>query len=405
LNWQDQTNPHAGGAETHLHEIFSRVAARGHTVTLFCSSFDGAAANETQSGIHVIREGHRNTFNAHVPLRYFTRFRHEHYDVVVDDVNKIPFYTPLYVREPLLVLAHHLFGTSIFAEAGVAAGLYVVAAERLLGAVYRHAEFAVVSPSTRDDLARHGIPPERMSIIHNCIDHSRFAFSVPTKHPRPTIVYLGRLKRYKSVHHILEALPLVLRSVPEARVVIMGKGDDEPRLRSLAAALGIESHVEFTGFVAESEKASALGAAHCMVNPSLKEGWGIINIEANAAGTPVISADSPGLRDSVRDGESGLLYEYGNIEQLADRITRVLQDSRLREHLSHGAVEYARGFNWETSASQMIERLEGVIEKNEKNEKSKKSKQKNNSSAQHKTVPSATHSSELSPAPTSVENA
>jgi glycosyltransferase involved in cell wall biosynthesis len=361
LNWQDQTNPHAGGAETHLHEIFSRIADRGHSVTLYCSHFHGAATSEWQSGIHVIREGQRNTFNACVPYRYHTRFRHEGFDVVVDDVNKIPFFTPLYVREPLLVLAHHLFGTSIFAEAGVLAGAYVYASERLLGAVYKHSEFAVVSPSTRNDLAAHGIPPEQMSIIHNCIDQTRFPFALQAKHPRPTIIYLGRLKRYKSVHHILEALPQVLERVSDAQVQIMGKGDDEPRLRTLAATLGVAEHVEFLGFIAESEKSRALGAAHCMVNPSLKEGWGIINIEANAAGTPVISANSPGLRDSVRDGESGLLYEYGNIEQLADRIVTVLQDTALREHLSLGAIAYARGFDWETSATQMITRLEGVI--------------------------------------------
>ncbi|MCU0463809.1 MAG: glycosyltransferase family 4 protein, partial [Anaerolineae bacterium] len=131
LNWQDRTNPFAGGAETHVHEIFSRLAARGHSVTLYCSHFPNAPREEMLDGLRVIREGHRNTFNAFVPWRYLRRFQHEEYDVVVDDVNKIPFYTPLFVRKPLLALAHHLFGKSIFAEAGVLAGLYVYGSEWL----------------------------------------------------------------------------------------------------------------------------------------------------------------------------------------------------------------------------------------------------------------------------------
>jgi glycosyltransferase involved in cell wall biosynthesis len=362
LNWQDITNPLAGGAETHLHEIFSRVAARGHSVTLYCSSYTGALATETRDGLYIIREGHRNIFNGYVPARYRSRFQHEEFDVVVDDVNKIPFYTPLYVQEPLLAIAHHLFGSSAFAEVGVAAGLYVYAAEALLNRVYRHTPWAVVSPSTRDEFVARGFSAERLSIIYNCIDQTQFPFAPQPKPLRPTVAYFGRLKRYKSVHHLIEAFALVIRRLPEAELHIMGKGDDEQRLRDLTIRLGIAAQVKFMGFIPEREKAQALGAVHCVVNPSMKEGWGIINIEANASGTPVISANSQGLRDSVRDGESGLLYEYGNIEQLASKICQVLQDDDLREQLSIGAIRFARRFDWNDAASQMIQRLQKVID-------------------------------------------
>jgi glycosyltransferase involved in cell wall biosynthesis len=369
LNWQDITNPLAGGAETHLHEIFSRVAACGHSVTLYCSSYSGAKPAETLDGLHIIREGHRNTFNAYVPIRYRSRFQHEGFDVVVDDVNKIPFFTPLYVREPLLAIAHHLFGTSAFAEVGVAAGLYVYAAETLLNQVYRRTPWAVVSPSTRDEFIARGFPAENLSIIYNCIDQAQFPFAPQPKPSSPTVAYFGRLKRYKSVHHLIEAFALVVKRLPEAQLQIMGKGDDEPRLRDLVARLGIDKQVHFLGFIPEHKKASALGAVHCVVNPSMKEGWGIINIEANACGTPVISANSQGLRDSVRHGESGLLYEYGNIEELAGEIMRVLQDDELRTYLSAGAIRFARGFDWNDAAQQMIQRLEGVIDEHSSNSK------------------------------------
>ena len=361
LNWQDRTHPFAGGAETHLHEIFSRIAARGHSVTLYCSHFPNAPREEMVDGLRVIREGQRNTFNACVPWRYLRRFQHEDYDVVVDDVNKIPFYTPLYVRKPLLVLAHHLFGKSIFVEAGVLAGLYVYASEWLLNHVYKHTPLTVVSESTAHEFVARGFDNSAISIIHNCITQSAFPFALGAKPHRPTIGYLGRLKRYKSVHHLIQAFAKVREHLPDAELRIMGKGDAEKELRQIAHQLGVQDSVKFLGYVAEHEKARYLGQLHCMVNPSMKEGWGIINIEANACGTPVISANSPGLRDSVSHNESGLLYEYGNIEELSATLLEVLENHALRERLSLGAIRFARQFDWDNAAEQMLERLHSVI--------------------------------------------
>src|SRR5205823_1214312 len=88
FNWQDIKNPLAGGAEVHLHELFSRIAGMGHDVTLFCSAFDGALPEEKIDGIRVIREGGRYLFNVRVPYRYFTRFRSSKYDLIIDDMNK-----------------------------------------------------------------------------------------------------------------------------------------------------------------------------------------------------------------------------------------------------------------------------------------------------------------------------
>lgn len=361
LNWQDIRNPLAGGAETHLHEIFSRVAAKGHEVTLYCSSFDNAPRHEEINGIQVIREGARNTFNFHVPRRYWSDFRHRQFDIVIDDINKIPFFTPLYVREPLLAIAHHFFGRSIFTEAGTVAGSYVFASERLMFKAYRNTPFAVVSDSTKDELLQHGFPTHNLTVIPNCINHERFPFAAQPKPEHPVIAYFGRLKRYKSVHHLLQAFALLCNDFPHAELRIMGKGDAEQELRNLAAELDIERNVRFYGFIREEEKADLLGTAHCVVNPSMKEGWGIINIEANACGTPVVAADVPGLRDAVRHGVSGLLYEYGDIPALADALRKLLTDTALREQLSAGAIGFARQFNWDDSALKIIKRAEELI--------------------------------------------
>ncbi|MCS6808880.1 MAG: glycosyltransferase family 4 protein [Bacteroidota bacterium] len=366
FNWQDRSNPFAGGAETHLHEIFSRIVSAGHHVTLFCSMFKGAQHEEVLDGIHVIREGSRNTFNFCVPRRYRRDFCYRNFDVVVDDINKIPFYTPLYVREPILALVHHFFGTSIFAEAGCVAGGYVYAAEALLPYVYRRIRFVAVSQSTKDELVCKGIPSEHIDVVPNCINPAQFPFAIqqnPAATLTPIITYFGRLKRYKSVHHLLQAFALIADEFPHSKLRIVGKGDAEAELRRLANRLGLTTdryagRIEFMGLIPEEQKVTVLSEAYCVVHPSMKEGWGIVNIEANACGVPVIAADVPGLRDAVRHEYSGLLYEYGNIHALADTIRRILKDRQLYSQLQRGALAFARQFTWDISAHRILQILE-----------------------------------------------
>ncbi|MEX1139640.1 MAG: glycosyltransferase family 4 protein [Bacteroidota bacterium] len=360
LNWQDIRNPQGGGAEVHLHEIFKRIAARGHSVTLFCSRFPGAPAEEVIDGIRVIREGGRNLFNYRVYPKYLRQFRHERYDVVVDDVNKIPFFTPLFVKEPLAGILHHLFGKSIFSETFFLPALYVLGAEKLALRVYRKTPMAVVSESTRQELLGSGFDDGLLSLVPNCVDQA--LYTPAGQPPQPNLIgYLGRLKKYKSVEDLLSAVAVVLKETPDVRLVILGDGDARPSLERVADDLRITSHVDFLGYVPPAEKIRRLHSMSVVVNTSAKEGWGLTVIEANACGVPVIASDVPGLRDSVIHEKTGLLYEYGNIEELAEKILLILRDNNLRSRLSNEAVLWARQFNWERSADSMIGFLEGVI--------------------------------------------
>jgi glycosyltransferase involved in cell wall biosynthesis len=361
LNWQDIKNPYGGGAEVHLHEIFKRIVSEGHAVTLFCSSFPGAPAEERIDGIRVLREGSRNFFNFVVPQRYRSQFRHEGYDVVVDDINKIPFYTPWFVREPLAGIVHHFFGRSIFLEASLPGALYVTLAEKLAARVYRGMPLAVVSESTRQELVQLGFPAQSLSIVPNCVDHSVYRPSEEPKKGPLIIGHLGRLKKYKGVDHLLKAFQIVRQEMPEVRLKIIGEGDYRPELEREARQLALAESVEFTGFLGKDQTVRALHQVSLSVNCSAKEGWGLTVIEANACGVPVIASDVPGLRDSVLDEKTGFLYEYGNIEQLAQKILLVLRDDHLRERLRAEAIEWARTFDWKDSARKMVDVLEGAI--------------------------------------------
>src|SRR5256714_6688753 len=116
LNWQDPLNPQAGGAEIHLREIFRRVAAAGHRVDLLCSGFAGAPRHVVLDGIAVHRVGTRHSFPFVVHRYYTEKLAAENYDVVIEDINKVPLYTPLWGIRNLVALVHHLFGATAFRE-------------------------------------------------------------------------------------------------------------------------------------------------------------------------------------------------------------------------------------------------------------------------------------------------
>ncbi len=353
INWQDIKNPRGGGAEVHMHEIFKRIAAKGHQVTIFSCAFAGAPSEEIIDGIRIIRHGRRSFFNFHVPGWWRKRFRHQDFDLVIDDINKIPFYTPLFVKSPLLAISHHFFGKSIFREAGLIAGIYVFISEFMVDFIYKKTPFVVVSQSTLDEFIDRGFDTRNFRIVQNAIHPNDFPMAVGKKFDYPCVTYFGRLKKYKSVDHLLYAFVKVKERIPDARLNIMGTGSFRPEMERIAKELGIDHSTRFFGYVSEDDKISLLSKAHVCVNTSMKEGWGITNIEANACGTPVISSNVPGLRDSVRNGQSGLLYEYGNIDELADKLTSALTDRDLLNKLSNGAVEWASEFSWDKSADEM----------------------------------------------------
>ena len=360
FNWQDITHPLSGGAEVHLHSIFSRIARCGHEVTLFCSSYPGAQREQVLDGIRIIRRGGRQFFNFRVPPAYLLRFRREHYDVVIDDLNKIPFFTPLYVREPLVGIVHHLFGRSIFAETNPLVGAYVYLLEHWALFFYRlyRIPFFVVSPSTREEMQGLGFRPEDLHIVHNCVDHTLHRPDALRRSSVPLIGYFGRLKKYKGVDQFIRAAALVRASHPELRVVIVGEGDDRPRLERVTAELGLQQIVIFTGYVPEKRKVELLQEMWFGVTTSSKEGWGLTVLESNACGTPVIASDVPGLRDAVNDGETGLLYRHGDVEDLAGKIRMLLDDPAQRRRLSDNALAWAGEFDWDTAAEKTLEILQ-----------------------------------------------
>jgi glycosyltransferase involved in cell wall biosynthesis len=362
VNWNDRDNPQAGGAEIHLHEIFGRLAGRGHRIRLVASGWPGAPPAATVGGIEVVRAGGRRSFALAGPRTVRRELALRSYDVVVEDINKIPLFLPALTRLPFCAIVPHLFGTTAFAEASWPEGFAVWAAERLIPRAYRRAWFHAISDSTRDDLVSRGIAAARVVVIYPGVDSAWYAPDPSTARAViPTFLYVGRLKRYKGVDVALEALAEARRRRPELVLEIAGQGDDRARLERRAHELGLDGAVRFHGFVSEAEKLRLLRRAWALVFPSPKEGWGLSNVEAAACGTPALASDSPGLRESVRDGETGYLVPHGHPGRLAERMLELAADPARVERLGRAARQFAERLTWDRAAGATEAHLARVI--------------------------------------------
>lgn len=360
LNERDPHNPLAGGAEVHTFEIFGRLAARGHEVTVLAASFPGAAASAEIEGVRVHRLCGRYAYYAAAPLAARRMARERDFDVVVDVLAKLPFLSPWLQRVPCLAIVHHLFGATAFRQVPMPVALVTYLSEKLIPPCYRGCALVVVSPSTEQDMIERGLPRENMSIIPNAVDHDHYRPGSEAKPTAPTVAWLGRVEPYKRVDIFLRALVRVREKIADVRAVVIGDGTGLEAARALAAQLGLGECVDFCGFVSGARKVELLRRARMLVNTSEKEGWGLTVLEGNACGTITVASDVPGLRDSVRDGVTGVLVRHGDVAQLATEMIRLLEDRDTLERLSANAVVWAARFRWDAVTDDFEKVLEAV---------------------------------------------
>jgi glycosyltransferase involved in cell wall biosynthesis len=359
VNWQDREHPQAGGAELHLHEIYGRLARRGHEVHLLCGGWPGCPATAELDGIRVRRAGTRSTFPLHARSAWRKHFAAMDLDAVIEDINKVPLYTPRWGARRVVGVVPHLFGSTAFQELPLPLASVVWLAERPIPWAYRDVPFQVISESTADDLVARGIRREHLRVIYCGIDAVHYSPAPQVRAAAPHFAYLGRLKRYKRIDLVIRAFAQA--NIAGATLEIAGAGDYRRELQRLADSLDLGAKVRFLGRVSEDEKLALLRRAWALVFTSPKEGWGITNLEAAACGTPVIASNSPGIRESVQDGVTGFLVPHGNIERLADSMRRIAASPSLIESLGRAGRAFAETFTWERAASETEAHLLDVL--------------------------------------------
>ncbi len=362
MSYRDMKHPEAGGAEVIIQEVFSRIAERGHEVTLLTGMFPGASATDRIGPLEIHRTGSVYTYNVAAPRYFNRRLAARGYDLVAEDLNKIPLFLPRLVKVPALAIVPHLFGTTVFQQASIPIGAYVWSHERFIPLVYKNTLFSVLSETTRNDLIARGLPAENLRVIRSGMDHNLYKPSpLPVNARPPRVVYLGRLKKYKCIEHPILALPRVLEKVPGAEYWIVGEGDYRAELERIASRAGVADHVRFPGFLGGADKVRLLQESRVLAYTSPKEGWGLSVIEAGACATPVVASDSPGLCESVVDGKTGFLVRHGDIADLAGKMTALLSDDALAQGMAEEGVRWAATFNWESSAENTLKLIDEIV--------------------------------------------
>jgi len=357
LNERDPRHPRAGGAEIHVYEILRRLVARGHAVSHLAVRFEDAPTRETVDGIDVRRVARLPLYYPAAAVACARETRRGAFDVVIDCLNKLPFLSPLYARAPVLALCHHLFGTTAFRQVAWPIAATVVATEKLIPTVYRGRPFLTISESSRDDLVARGVSREQVAV-------SPPGIARPTVSPRPLaerplrITNVGRLEPYKRVDVMLQAIAPLARAHPKLEIVVIGRGTDQPRIERIARELGLAEQTRILGFVTDAERDRFVAESRVCVCASEKEGWGLTVIEANAVGTPVVASDAPGLRDSVRNGETGWLVPIGDVEGFRARIAQLLVADAAAEAMAQRALTWSRRFDWDRATDDLAASIE-----------------------------------------------
>jgi glycosyltransferase involved in cell wall biosynthesis len=350
LSWRCPKNPQAGGAEFLTHEWARRLVMRGNQVEWFAATYPGGSAKENIDGITVIREGRQPT----VQFRAFQRYRghlRDNFDAVIDEVNTLPFFTPLWADVPTFLLMFQLARNVWWYEAKLPLSAIGYVAEPFYLKCYRNTPVFTISESTKSDLFDLGLRG-RLELIPIGIE----PVQPPAidKEPQPTFIYVGRLAASKRVDDIVRALARFRQQTNVGQLWVVGAGSAQyrRRLERLALQLGVAAHIRFWGRLTSREKHQLMARAHMLLMASVREGWGLVIAEANACGTPAVAYDVPGLRDSVLHEHTGLLVR-ASPEHLATGMLRLWTDPALLENCSTEAKRQAAAFSLDIGADRL----------------------------------------------------
>ncbi len=359
FNWRDLKHSWSGGGEIYIFEQASRWVKMGHEVSIICGQ--DAEKNlpffEKIQGIKIFRKGGRYSLYVWAVWYYLRYFRNK-VDVVIDVENGIPFFTPLFCRVPKISFVYHIHGKQFFYEFPAPFNYIGYVIEKyIFPLLYKRIPIIAISETTKKQLISIGFNKDKITVVYCGINGLGSVIKTPmNKFSNPTILYLGRIKKYKRVDLLVKILPEIIKKVPHARLIIAGWGTEASNVVDLAMKSSLRRKIIVMGPVSDEEKKLLLSKSWIFVNPSISEGWSIAVIEANLYGTPAIAFDVPGLTESIQHGKTGLLAQ--TVGDLTQKICETLTDSNLRERLSKNASEWTNSFSWDRSAKETLQVLE-----------------------------------------------
>jgi glycosyltransferase involved in cell wall biosynthesis len=343
LNWRDPKNPLAGGAERVTQAYLVALATRGHEVFWFANDFPGAAREEMIDGIKIIRGGGRGT--SVLKARQWYRGQKK-FDLVIDQHHGIAWFAPWWCRTNCVAYIHEVLGpiwNSFYPWPFSMTGRWQ---ERWTHWFYRRVPFFTASSFTRGQLLKHGV--RNVQIIPYGV-HTRALPSLPEKPLAAPLrlIVVSRLAPNKRIDHAIRTLRCLIDFGITAKLTVVGTGEEEAKLKTLATELHLQEHIEFTGLQSEIEKDKRLRESHFLLHTSQREGWGLNVIEANAMGTPAAVYPVAGLIESTLHDETGLVAANESPEALAATLRDSLKNTERYQYYRQRAWERSKEFHWD----------------------------------------------------------
>ena len=364
LNWRDTGHPEGGGSEVYAEHVADGLQGHGYEVTLLTARYAGSAPEEVRgSGVRVVRRGGRLTVYPRAALAVLAR-RVPPTDVVIEVQNGMPYLAALWApRTPHVVLVHHVHREQwpvVFGPVTARLGWFLES--WVAPRVNRGRPYVAVSELTRSELAELGVARERVSLVPGG------AISAPpddvprSRHPQ--LLVLGRLVPHKRVEIALTVAERLRSEFPDLRLVVAGRGWWEPQLRQEVARRHLEDVVDLRGYVSAQERHRLYASSWVSLVPSLKEGWGLVVVEAGIHETPSVAFHGAGgVVESIRDGRTGLLAREDDVEHFVELTRRLLSEPGLRAELGRNAAEFAAFFTWEQTVKTFATLVDELLER------------------------------------------
>lgn len=357
LNWRDLKNPLSGGAERVTFQHAKAWVKKGHSVTWFTSRFTGSKSSETTDGITFVRRG--SGIGVYVFAPFFYLFSGNKFDLVVDEIHGLPFFTPLYVKEKKVAFIHEVAGEIWDYMYPFPLNILGRCIEFCYFFFYKKIPFWTDALSTVKELEKKGIP-QKNCIVIPCPLENKVEKTIAKKSKNPTFIFISRLVPMKGIENIISAFIFIQKKIPLATLFIVGNGDKKyvQELKKIIKNNNIEKNVSFEGFVSEKKKLSLLRKSHILLHASMKEGWGLVVVEAASQSTPSVVYDVPGLRDSVRNGKTGIVLAVNSPREMAEQSLLLLKDRIRYKTYQQNCLLFARSLSRVKITNQSTEFLE-----------------------------------------------
>jgi glycosyltransferase involved in cell wall biosynthesis len=359
LNWRDPKNPKSGGAEIVTLRHANAWINMGHNVTWFSSEFEGSRKTEKIENINIVRRG--NFLSVFFYAFVFYVFSGKKFDLVIDEIHGLPFFTPLFVRKPKIVFIHEVADEIWDYMYPFPINQIGKIIEPIYFKLYKNIKFWTDADSTIDDLVKKGIKRNNCIAI-NCPIDNKPLNSLPKKESIPTFIFVSRVVKMKGIEEVIRAFFYILRDLRDARLWIVGDGDLNyvNQLKETMRSYSISTKIKFFGRVTDARKMYLLKRAHILLHASIKEGWGLVVIEAASQATPAIVYNVSGLKDSVKNGKTGIVLDENSGKEMASQAIKLFEDKKRYSVFQKNALFWAKSLNWEKATKQSINLLESV---------------------------------------------